>query len=192
MRLGLSWPPLLISVLAFLVSLGSLWLGITEWTDQRQFIRLQSQPSLTVDAGKNATEFYLSLFNDGPGVARLKYFYLTIDGKRMNDWGAVATALGADSHSTGFHFSDPLPGAVFAAGGVEKKQDLLRITDRNFSAIADSFAARANVVFCYCSIFDDCWIWGIRQKTAQATSTPCPLDLDGGMRPPADFWTGKS
>ena len=104
--------------------------------------------------------FTMSFMNVGVGPARLHAVRLELEGRPVRDWAQAVTALGGETTSAvSRNFID---GRVLRP---DEKVDVISTMEpdlaRRFqAAIADPDNF---IVYCYCSIFGECWLADSRQ-----------------------------
>ncbi len=116
--------------------------------------------------------FNLVLTNSGVGPARIKAIKLTLNGSPVRTWGdAVALLEGPE---------DAVYSQFTAGGRVLRPGDSVEMFATANRVIVDGMiAATASpgtaIEYCYCSIFDECWV--ARVQTGREDPTPvaaCP------------------
>ena len=121
-------------------------------------------------ANQDSAEFKVSLNNTGVGPARMKSMRVRMNGVAAKDWReALRLATGADDTPFAKSYS---VGRVIAAG---ETADIFSVNDRasveKLSAAAASGAAQID--YCYCSIFNACWLQSSDEIEAEPVKT-CP------------------
>ena len=124
------------------------------------------------DTGDTAG-FSMSFVNAGVGPAKLDAVRVEIGGQPMRNWAQAVAALGGDPAASNVS-RNFLSGRVLRP---DEKVAMLHTTDpdlaRRFqAAIADP---QNNVSYCYCSIFDECWLADSRRDLQNPESVAaCP------------------
>ena len=148
-----------LSVAGVFIAIVALYAALTESAAVRQQTAAAVWPfvQLSIDDydSKDAAGFTMSFTNAGVGPARMHAVRLIIDGGPMRDWAHAVTQLGGkltDQLSRNFVSNRVL--------SPDEKVDMISTTDPD---LARQFqAAIANpensITYCYCSIFDDCWL----------------------------------
>ena len=149
----------ILSVAGILVAVLALWAALTESAAVRQQTAAAVWPfvQLTIDnfdTGDMAG-FSVAFTNAGVGPAKVKDVRLTIGDKPVPNWRALISILGADE--------DAALRRNFISDRVlrpDETVELFATTDmelarRLITAIEDP---DNYVAFCYCSIFDECWL----------------------------------
>ena len=106
------------------------------------------------DDGEEA-RFSMSFVNVGVGPARVRGLRLQIDGQAIRDWPQAVNVLTVDL--------DANVSRNFLGGRVlrpEERVDLISTTDPDVARrFQRAIATQGNYVsYCYCSIFDECWL----------------------------------
>ncbi|MEO1252325.1 MAG: hypothetical protein AAFW81_08275 [Pseudomonadota bacterium] len=129
-------------------------------------IQLHTSDFITADAA----EFRISMRNTGVGPGRMESMRVLIDGAAARDWlHAAELAVG----ETAVRFSkSSVDRRVIAAG---ETVDLFAVADRNIVAAMTEKAATgaAQIDYCYCSIFDACWLFESATEETSRVAT-CP------------------
>ena len=173
-RLSL-WQTVL-SVVGVFIAVVALYAALTESEAVRQQTSAAVWPFVQVsttdyDSGETAG-FTLSLTNAGVGPAKVRAVRVVIDGEPMRDWAAVVEHLGGTL--------DDQVGRSSVSGRVlspDEKLDLLSVTD---PALARRFQAttanpESSISYCYCSVFDECWVADSRRDALDPVSVEdCP------------------
>lgn len=156
-RLSL-WQTIL-SVVGVFIAVVALYAALTESEAVRRQTSAAVWPFVQVsiadyDLGETAG-FTLSLINAGVGPAKVRAVRIILDGEPMRDWATAVAHLGGTLDDQVARSS--VSGRVLSP---DEKLDLISVTD---PALARQFqAATANpensISYCYCSIFDDCWL----------------------------------
>lgn len=156
-----------LSVVGVFVAVVALYAALTESAAVRQqtaaavwpFVQFQTQDSVTDDAA----DFSVSFTNVGVGPAKMRTMRLVIDGNPMRDWAhAVATLDGKLTNDVSRNF---ISGRVL---GPDETVVVFSTTDADLVGRFQATVADPDnsIVYCYCSIFDDCWLADSRQALA--------------------------
>ncbi|MGI9233948.1 MAG: hypothetical protein ACR2RD_09995 [Woeseiaceae bacterium] len=148
-----------LSVAGVFIAVVALYAALTESAAVRQQTAAAVWPFVQIsiadyDTGDSAG-FTMSFKNAGVGPARIRTVRLIIDGQPMRDWTHVVEHLGGTL--------DDSVGRSFVSDRVlspDEKVDMISVTDTDLArrfqtAIAGSENALS---YCYCSIFDECWL----------------------------------
>jgi hypothetical protein len=151
------------AIVASLVGLLALLVSAYTANIQRQQVRAQVWPRLEVSRSPDRREMVVA--NVGIGPARVRAVSVKLDGRALKSWDEVMHALG---HPTGYGVSQ-LSHRVFAPG---QRIQVINGWDneegrRAFKHVFVESEARLDVLICYCSVLDQCWMagglksWGI-------------------------------
>ena len=173
-----------LSVAGVFIAVVALYAALTESAAVRQqtaaavwpFVQFSMQDS---DTGESA-EFTVSFTNTGVGPARMRAIRLVIDGEPVRDWAHAVTQVGGQL--TNRVSRDFISGRVL---GPDDRVMTFGTTDadlaRQFMAAVtnpDSF-----IEFCYCSIFDECWLSDSRKDLQNPVAVEeCPDFGDAAFR----------
>jgi hypothetical protein len=162
-----------LSVVGVFIAVVALYAALTESAAVRRQTSAAVWPFVQVatadyDSGE-AAGFTLSLINAGVGPAKVQAVRMIIDDEPMRDWAAVVGYLGGTLDDQVARSS--VRGRVLSP---DEKLDLISVTD---PALARQLqAATANqensISYCYCSIFDECWLVDSRRDALN----PEPVD----------------
>lgn len=157
--LRLSFWQTVLSVVGVFIAVVALYAALTESEAVRQQTAAAVWPFVQIsvadyDTGETAG-FSLSFKNAGVGPARVRSLRLVIDGEPMRDWAEVVTHLGGElDEQVGRSF---ISGRVLSPG---EEVELISVRDpdlaRQFQAAIAG--AQTSLSYCYCSIFEDCWL----------------------------------
>ena len=149
----------ILSVVGLFIAVLALYAALTESEAIRRQTSAAVWPFIQVtvadfDTGEDAG-FSLTFTNSGVGPALIREVKVEIDGMPVLDWGQAVAILGGKL--------DASVGRQTVRGRVlspEQQVDLLTVTD---PVLARQFQnqvlnPRTSITFCYCSIFDDCWL----------------------------------
>lgn len=166
----------LLSVAGVFIAVVALYAALTESTAVRQqtaaavwpFVQLSIEDS---DSGDSA-EFTMSFTNAGVGPAKMRTMRLIVDGDPIRDWADAITRLGGrlnDNVSRNFINNRVLR--------PDEKVDSIHTNDvelaRKFQAVMGD--PENYITFCYCSIFDECWVADSRKDLQDPeTVEECP------------------
>jgi hypothetical protein len=157
----------LIGLLALFVS------GYTAYV-QRQQLRAQVWPHLTIQTSNAAPEVGVHVINSGTGPARIVAVRVTVDHRPVATWGDAEKAMGVDPDGI---LQSQLSNMVLPAG-----KDLTVLWPVGETAAAKFVAGvlgnkhDVSMAVCYCSVLDECWIVTTEDVPA-AISGPaaCPI-----------------
>lgn len=148
-----------LSVAGVVVAVVALYAALTESTAVRQqtaaavwpFVQLAIMDS---DTGETA-EFAISFTNVGVGPAKMRTIRLLIDGMAARDWASAVARMGGQvSEQVGRDF---IRGRVLSPG---ESVVAFRTTDPELARRLQATVVNpgSSIAFCYCSIFDECWL----------------------------------
>lgn len=124
----------------------------------------------SIDPG--AEEFRISMTNSGVGPARIESVRVTLERRTAVSWSEALSRL-AENRSPRFG-QNAVVGRVLRPG---ETVDLMTTTDpeivhRLHAIVVDD---AGSIEYCYCSIFDECWLANIsRQITRPESVRSCP------------------
>lgn len=114
------------------------------------------QLSVNDHVSEDTARFAVVMTNAGVGPAKLQALRVTVDGAPMTGWrDAMAVIVERDVDY----------GHDFASGRVLRAGETIRLisieNDREAVTLSQAavFSGRAQLAFCYCSIFDQCWMY---------------------------------
>lgn len=122
---------------------------------------------------EDQAEFALDMNNVGVGPARMRDMQLLIDGRAHGDWRSVLASLLPDRKVDDLRYGrSDVSRRVLAPG------ESLTFFQTNEPLVVEAlqeavFGARVTLSYCYCSIFDDCWLAEIK-----AVGGPEPAAVD--------------
>ena len=165
-----------LSVAGVFIAIVALYAALTESAAVRQQTAAAVWPFVQLsiadrDSAESA-EFTMSLTNAGVGPARMHTLRLIIDGEPTRDWAHAVTQLGGElTNQVGRDF---VSNRVLSPN---EKVDMISITDpdlaRQFQAVITN--PETSITYCYCSIFDECWLVDSRRDIQNPESVEdCP------------------
>ena len=149
----------ILSVVGIFIAVLALYAALTESEAIRKQTSAAVWPYIQVtvtdyDVGEDAG-FTLTFTNTGVGPALIRSVRVMVNGQAMSDWAQVVEYLGGtlDKHVGRTTISN----RVLSPG---HKINLVSVTEpglaRQFQAVVED--PKTAITFCYCSIFDDCWL----------------------------------
>jgi len=144
----------LIGLLALAVS------GYTAWL-QRQQVRAEVWPYL--QPGISPTQRTMSLSNKGVGPASVRRVKVFVDGRPQRGWPAVFDALGL--HDLRMTPASTINGIVISPD--ESIQQVGFEDDATFARFYAQYP-RIQLMLCYCSALNECWVYDERKTAAAA------------------------
>ena len=173
MFLRLTFWQTVLSVAGVIIAVVALYAALTESAAVREqtaaavwpFVQLSTADS---DTGEMA-HFAISFTNTGVGPARMRSVRALIDGEPVTDWAAAVERL--DGEMTERVSRNFISNRVLSP---QERVDAISTTD---PALARKFMAASarpdtRITFCYCSIFDDCWL----ADSTRNSQDPEPVD----------------
>jgi hypothetical protein len=162
------------AVVASLIGLLALLVSAYTANIQRQQVRAQVWPRLEVSRAGDKREIVVS--NVGIGPARVRAVRVTLDGHPVKAWRDLMSALG---HPSDYGVSQ-VSARVLAPG---QRVEAINAWDtdggrRAFQHVFRESEARLDILICYCSVLDQCWMaggfksWGI---DADREVDDCPI-----------------
>ena len=162
-----------LSLVGVFIAIVALYAALTESDATRKqtaaavwpFVQLTVSDHLSADAA----QFGISLTNAGVGPARMRSMRVFLEGTPLRDWHHAMELVGEEgTHRLGQTYVSRrvlIPGETI---------DMVSTTDRVLvGKFLASLARPGNVVtYCYCSIFDECWVI----DSDKDLQTPDPVD----------------
>lgn len=130
------------------------------------------QLSVNDHLGEESALFELSLTNAGVGPADIRAMRVTFNGEHMTTWRDLVRSI-SDGEPVGFAQNAAnnrviRPGEQVIILGTSER----RLVESLRSAVAEPANA---IEYCYCSIFDECWVADSRDLDARPTQiAQCP------------------
>lgn len=173
-----------LSVAGAFIAIVALYAALTESAAVRQqtaaavwpFVQFLTEDS---DTGESA-EFTMSFTNTGVGPARMRTMQLVIDGEPIRDWAHAVKQLGGQ-------LTDHVSRNFISSRVLSPNQKVITFSTTD-PVLARKFQATvANpenfIAFCYCSIFDECWLSDSRQDLQNPEAVEeCPDFGDAAFR----------
>jgi len=174
---------ILITLPTLIISIALAYFSFVQADASRKMQRTETWPYVSYGTDNSSpevkNEISFSLSNDGVGPARLKEMEFLYDRRPMHDaldfiqncCGSAAKAAGRSLTFT----TDRVDGVL--RSGEERSFIRLAQTDQNKALWDKLNQERWKVVVrsCYCSIFDDCWVFDSRTEQPQEVKV-CPAD----------------
>jgi hypothetical protein len=184
---------ILIALPTLVISFALAYFSFVQADASRKMQRTETWPYVSYGTGNSSpdgkNEISFSLSNDGVGPARLKELEFVYRGKPMADpleFIRDCCAAAARAAKTLSFATDQVDGVIRPG----EKRSFLRLTETKDNAeLWDRLNAerwKVAVRTCYCSIFDDCWVFD-SQKGEPREVQACPADWsrfsDGSNEP---------
>ena len=169
---------ILVTLPTLVISLALAYFSFVQADASRKMQRTETWPYVSYSTDNTSpeakNEISFSLSNDGVGPARLEEMEFIYGGRPMKDPREFVIACCAGNQHV--IFTSARVGGVLRPG---EKRDFIRLakTDQNAAIWERMNDQRWKVVVrtCYCSIFDDCWVFDSR-KTRPDPVKSCPAD----------------
>jgi hypothetical protein len=175
----LAWSAILLSAVS---AFGVIWQTRVA-SDQREasvWPYVQAFPSRS----SSDPVFAISLTNAGVGPAVMRYFSVTVDQKPVRSWREFLAAVSEDDRVRQAGFGE---GVVQGSGWVLTPQTPVTAFQTHVPEAVNALAApawkRIDVTFCYCSVFDRCWLssWAVSKRTDPTPVETCPAEGQFGV-----------
>ncbi len=170
----------ILAVIGFMIGVVALYAALNEADAVRKQQQASVWPHIRVRDLNNgvvgAERFDVIVGNRGIGPAVVKYVKLVIDGEEKSNWYDVIEPLIGEERIGVSH--EPILGAVIAPN-----EDITVVSIEAKYASAEIVAGfrdlvrsdRANLIICYCSVFDDCWrVDAKANDTVETDACPAP------------------
>ena len=162
------------AVIATLV--GLLAVAISGYTAyvQRQQLRAQVWPCISVSTPTVPPMVGVKLTNAGTGPARILAARVTVDNHPVEVWARARKAMGGDDR--GGAIFGPLTGSVLSPGA--QSMPFRPYDENNQEPFRQMLLGKHLVVtLCYCSVLDECWVIDTEATQSQAIGDPenCPI-----------------
>ncbi|MDH7943753.1 hypothetical protein QGM61_07955 [Pseudohongiella sp. SYSU M77423] len=172
----LSFWQTVLSVAGVFIAVLALYAALTESQAVRQQTAAAVWPFVQLsvedfDTGDRAG-FMLSVTNSGVGPALVRSVRVVLDGQAMRDWEQVVRQLGGElNEQVG---RSTLSDRVLSPG---VRRDLITVTEQSLARQFQAMIANPenSISYCYCSIFDECWVADSRRQALEPmTVQSCP------------------
>jgi hypothetical protein len=175
-----------LSVVGVFIALVALYAALKESAAVRQQTAAAVWPFVQMTIADHDSEesasFSMSFTNNGVGPARVHGVRLTIDGQPIRNWTHAVKVLDAEE-----------PGAVrvsrnFISDRVLRPDETVTIVSTADIDLARRFQAAIGnpdnyITYCYCSIFDECWLADSRKNLHEPDLVEqCPDFGDATLR----------
>ncbi|XOV84161.1 MAG: hypothetical protein ACFHXK_03375 [bacterium] len=167
----------ILSVVGVVIAVLALYAALTESAAVRQQTAAAVWPFVQLmiedyDTGETAG-FSFALTNVGVGPAKMRGLRLSIDGKVTRNWSELVASAGGD---TGAALN-----RNFISDRVLRPEETVVVISTTDTDLARQLAGavsdkqRSVLTFCYCSIFDECWLADSREDLqAPERVNACP------------------
>jgi hypothetical protein len=174
---------ILVTLPTLIISIALAYFSFVQADASRKMQRTETWPYVSYGTDNSSTEvkdeISFSLSNDGVGPARLEETEFLYNGKAIRDpieFITTCCAVAAHSVAKNLTFTTDRVDGVLRSG---EKRKFIRLakTDQNALLWNKLNEERWKVVVrtCYCSIFDDCWVFDSRKNRPDEVKA-CPTD----------------
>ncbi len=163
-----------LSIAGVLIAIAALYAALIESAAVRQQTAATVWPFVQLsiadyDTGDTAG-FTMSFTNAGVGPAKIRAVRLIISGEPIRSWAHAVTQVGGK-------ITDPL-GRAFVSNRVLSPSEKVEMLSTSDPSLARQFQAAItdpenSVTYCYCSIFDECWLADSRRDL----QSPEPVEV---------------
>lgn len=164
----------ILSVVGIFIAVVALYAALKESAAVRQQTAAAVWPFVQLiiedyDTGDEAA-FAISFMNAGVGPAKVGGVLLALNGDPVRDWVQAVAVVGGDTNSG--------VSRNFISGRVLRPQetvDMMRTTDADLARRFQAAIAGPDkyIAYCYCSIFDECWLADSRKDL----QNPEPVEM---------------
>lgn len=172
-----------LSVVGVLIAIIALYAALSESRAVRQQTAAAVWPFVQLSIqdydGEHGARFGLSFTNAGVGPAKMRALRIHIGGLPVTDWREAVLRVGGDPAA-------PVA-RNFIRGRVLRPDETVTVISTMDAPLARRFQAamadgESAIVYCYCSIFDDCWLADSRADLqAPEPVAACPDFGDSGF-----------
>jgi hypothetical protein len=163
------WLELTVALTALITSISSIVIAIEHGHTMEKLVQANSIPYLEGGFSDITPEgdkvLSLDILNRGVGPAHEESMQVTVDGRYVKSLKTLMIAsLGPENGSKAYAAFEPsLPAnqvkkRFVAAGQSQLVFKIRRATDPKMWDLLQAQESRWNVGFCYCSVFDECWV----------------------------------
>lgn len=148
-----------LSVAGVFIAIVALYAALSESSAVRHQTAAAVWPfvQLSIDDydSEDEASFMMSFTNAGVGPARMRGLRLIIDGEPMRDWEQTVRQL--EGNSTGHIGRSFVNNRVLSP---DETVDMISTSDPDLARRFQAAMTNPNnsITYCYCSIFDDCWL----------------------------------
>ncbi len=184
-----------LAVVGFLVGLIALYAALNEADAVRKQQQASVWPYLDLAVSNNNVidnEFTtIAVANKGIGPARIRSVEVQFDDAPVSDWWALLGAVGGGDGASILISNADINGKVLSAGD---EVEMMRLDKtalpvkggeaRDYSEVLASLRGaisegRIRMNICYCSVFDDCWVFDTKRYGEPETVAACPAQPEG-------------
>jgi hypothetical protein len=169
-----------ISLCAAIVAVSALAFTIYESRVTRDFQRRSTRPRMSVSFWYTQEQAGFLFGNAGLGPARLESFTVFVDGKPQPHWRAMFESLGFDK-APDFGFTVPTEGWYKADTPASW---ILSVKPGPAYHRFRAESGRIEITGCYCSIYDECWLFDRSKNVTPAQSCASTVGTVFSAPPP--------
>ncbi|GJL90803.1 hypothetical protein [Hyphococcus sp.] len=184
-----------LAVVGFLVGLIALYAALNEADAVRKQQQASVWPHLDIAVSNNNVidnEFTtIAVANKGIGPARIRSVEVRLDDAPVSDWWALLGSLGEGDGGSILISNADISGKVLSAGDEVEMMRLdkaeIPVTGgepRDYSEVLSGLRSaiaggRVRMTICYCSVFDDCWVFDTKRYGDPEAVSACEAQPDG-------------
>ena len=161
------WMDMLVSGLAIVLSVVSLYVALQDGNAMKQLVQANSWPYVVPEFSNlnpdTTPHFRLMLVNKGVGPAKIETLEVFYNGKPTTGPRDLVTAMIGPEGQNHAHLlgTSDIVGSVLSA---RESVDFLDVRAETFTAEQNQAmrdgSSKIDMRLCYCSVFDECWIRG--------------------------------
>ena len=174
----------ILSVAGVFTGAVALYAALTESQAVRQQTAASVWPYVQLmindTSNDDSASFALSLSNVGVGPARMQGARVTYQGEPVADWQTMTELLMGNEARLGTTYGKSSVSRRVLAPGESVVAIQTSDTELALSLQAAVYAGTLAVSYCYCSIFDECWVKSSSGPADQAMSPSLPACPDHG------------
>ncbi len=152
----------ILSIAGVFTGVVALYAALNESEAVRQQTAASVWPyvQLTINDTSNgeSASFELSVDNVGVGPALMRDAQVTYRGAPQSNWQSVVDAIGPNGGALGIDYGKSSLRQRVLAPGESLVAFQTGDKDLALSVQAATFSGELSVTYCYCSIFDECWV----------------------------------
>lgn len=184
-----------LAVVGFLVGLIALYAALNEADAVRKQQQASVWPYLDLAVSNNNVidnEFTtIAVANKGIGPARIRSVEVRLDDAPVADWWALLGAVVEGDGGSILISNADINGKVLSAGDEVEMMRLDKVSlpvtggePRDYSEVLASLrgaisGGRVRMNICYCSVFDDCWVFDTKRYGEPEAVAACPAQPEG-------------
>jgi hypothetical protein len=153
--------------IALVISIFAFFISIINAYETRQHNRLSLRPYLQINFIINETGLGWTILQTGLGIAIVKTFEVTVDGKPVTGWKNLFQTLNIPTEKIGVKYNILYKGNALMPKTTSS--NLLWIPPNSTAVTLAQNANRIEIKVCYCSIYEECWL-----TSSESTSNEIP------------------